>query len=111
MSTLQQLEQQLTDAKTLIDVRQMALRLSQNTDFKKLILEGFCVTEAARYVQTSADPAIGAEERADALAMAQASGHLKRFLSGCVQMGAYHERTLPELEAAIEEARAEGGDE
>lgn len=111
MSTLEQLEQQLSDAKTLVATRQMALRLSQNADFKKLILEGFCLHDAARYVQESGDPSLNTEQRADALAMAQASGHLKRFLSMAVQMGAYAERTLGDLESAIEEVRGEGGDE
>jgi hypothetical protein len=111
MSDLHQLEQQLIDAKTLVATRQMAIRLAQNTEFKKLILDGFCLHDAARFVQESGDPALGAEERADALGMAQASGHLKRFLSSCVQMGAHAERTMPDLEAAIEEARGEGGDE
>ena len=111
MNTLQQLEQHLEDAKTLIDVRQRAMRLAQNTDFRKLILEGFCLTDAARLVQQSGDPAMGAEERADALAMAQASGHLKRYLSAAIRMGDHSERTLGELQEAIEEARAEGGAE
>jgi hypothetical protein len=100
------LEKQLRDSKQLVERRQMALRLSENPDFRKLILEGFCLHDAARYVQESADPFLGVHERADALNMAQASGHLKRFLSVSVQMGAHAERTLPELEEAIEEARS-----
>lgn len=114
MSLLQDLEQQRDKAKTLVEVRQMAMRLAQNHDFKKLILEGFCLSEAARYAQEAGDPALGREEREDCLAMAMASGHLKRFLSGCIQMGAHSERTMAEVEAAIEEERAnpsEGGDE
>jgi hypothetical protein len=110
MNILEQLEQQLKDSKTLIETRQSAMRLAQNPDFKKLILDGFCLVEAARYVQESADPALPDENRADALAMAQASGHLKRYLSMCVRMGEHSERTLPELEAAIDEARAEGAE-
>lgn len=110
MTNLEQLEQQLIESKTLNDARQMAIRLRQNPDFKKLILDGFCLTEAARFVQVSGDPAISAEERADALAMAQASGHFKRFLSVTIQMGAHAERTMPELEMAIEEERAGGGE-
>jgi len=41
--------------------------------------------------------------------MAQASGHLKRFLSVTVQMGAHAERSMPEVDAALAEARAEEG--
>lgn len=111
MNQVEQLEQQLKEAKTLVRTRQMAIRLAQNPDFKELILDGFCMVEAARFVQQSGDPALGAEERADALAMAQASGHLKRFLSAAYQMGAHSERTMGELEAAIDEARLEEGPE
>lgn len=110
MSEVFALEQQLKDSKELIERRTMALRLSENVDFRKLILDEFCLKEAARYVHTSADPAMGDRERADALAIAQASGHLKRYLSVVVQMGAHAERTLPELEAELEQARLEEGE-
>lgn len=110
MTQLEQLEQELANSKDLIATRQAALRLYQNRDFKKIILEGFCLKDAARFVQVSQDPAVSKPEQEDALRMAQASGHLKRFLSMQVQMGAHAERTLPQLEEAIEEVRAEGGE-
>lgn len=106
MSSVSELEQQHSDAKELIARRRMAQRLADNRDFKKLILEGFCRDDAARFVQLSEDPALPAENRADALAIAKASGHLKRFLSMQIQMGAVAERQMPELEEAIVEARA-----
>jgi hypothetical protein len=110
MNTVTALEQQLDGAKTLVEFRRMALKLAQNREFKKLILEEFCVNEAARYVQNSANPALGPDERADCLAIAQAAGHLKRWLSVQVQMGAKAESEIPELEDAIAEARLEEDD-
>jgi hypothetical protein len=101
------LEKQLVDAKFLLERRELAVRLAKNSDFRKLILDGFCLHDAARYVQESGDPALTAEQRADALSIAQASGHLKRFLSITFQMGAHAERTMPELEEALADARAE----
>lgn len=103
------LEQQHNSAKELIERRQMALRLAQNLEFRKLILEGFCLQDAARYVQESSDPLMTPEQRQDALNMAQASGHLKRYLSIVVQMGAHAERTMADLEEALAQARAEEG--
>lgn len=107
MNTVQELEKQLEENKKLIAQRQAAQRLSQNADFKKLILEGFCEKECARYARESGDPAIDAEGRADALAMAQAAGHLLRYLSLQIQMGAHAERTIQEVEEELAEARAE----
>lgn len=107
MSQVQALEGQMKDKKLLIDRRNMAMRLASNRDFKKLIMDEFCLHEAARYVQLSADPAIPEANRADALNIAQASGHLKRFLSVTVQMGAHAEHTMRDLEEEIELARAE----
>lgn len=107
MSDVVALEQQLSNAKQLVETRRMALKLSNNHEFRKLILEEFCTNEAARMVQNSGNPALKAEERADSLAMAQASGHLKRWLSAQVQMGAHAEREIANLEAELEIARAE----
>lgn len=107
MSEVNQLQKQLEDSKKLIERRRQAIRLSENKDFKKLILDGFCVTDAASYVSASADPQLTAEQRADALNIAQAAGHLKRFLSVITQMGAVAERDVGQIEEAIVAAQAE----
>ncbi|MFP3645136.1 hypothetical protein [Paraburkholderia sp. SIMBA_054] len=108
MSTeVQQLEAQLSQAKQVAAEKQMALKLSTNREFRQLILDEFCVKECARYAQLSADPSLPANERADSLALAQAAGHLRRWLSVKIQMGNVAEREIAEVEAAIEEARAE----
>jgi hypothetical protein len=102
------LETQLENAKILIERRDLALKLSNNRDFKKLILEDFCVTESARLVHQSGDPALSLEQRADALNMAQAAGHLRRYLSMMIRMGDNAESSLKDLEETLAEARAEG---
>lgn len=107
MNDVTALEQQLSDAKKLVEQRQLALKLSRNRDFRKLILEEFCEKECARYAQNSSSPALSAEERADCLGIAQAAGHLKRWLSVQVQMGAHAERDMPNIEEALVEARLE----
>jgi hypothetical protein len=107
MSEVEELEYQLEQTKSLKVRREQAERLSKNKDFRTLIIDGFCLYDAARFVQLSGDPALRPEERADSLALAQASGHLKRFLQVQIQMGATAERSIAELELAIAEARAE----
>ena len=110
MSEVNQLQKQLDDYKKLSERRKQALRLSENKDFKKLVLEGFCVTDAASYVSASADPQLTPAQRQDALNIAQAAGHLKRFLSIQMQMGAHAEREIAQIEEAIVAAQAEEND-
>ena len=88
----------------------MALKLSRNPEFKQLILQEFCINECARSAHSSGDPALNAEQRADALALAQSAGHLRRWLSVIVTMGNNAERAMPELDDAIEQARQEEGE-
>lgn len=107
MSEVLQLERQLKDAKFLVEQKKLALKLAENPVFKRLILDEFCVNESARYAHSSADPALGANERADALALAQAGGHLKRWLSVKIQMGNVAERDIEAVEQALVEARTE----
>lgn len=104
---IQALEQHIVEQKRIAEMADIAVRLNDNPDFRKLILEGFCLTEAARYVQCSGDPALGKEERQDALNMAQASGHLKRFLSVTVLMGNEADKSILDAQRQIEELRAE----
>lgn len=111
MSEVNQLLKQLEDSKASIVRRDEALKLYKDPLFKKLIIDEFCTTECARYAQASSDPALRPEERADSLAIAQASGHLRRYLSVIVAMGNQAEGMMDRLEAEIEDARAEGADE
>ena len=105
LNEIASLEKQYSEAKLLIARRESALRLYKNRDFRMLLVDGFMLTEAARYVQQSCDPGLGPVERADALAIAQASGHLKRFLSITVQMASVALRDMPDLEEALANAR------
>lgn len=110
MSQVIQLENSRDQYKKAIELRDLAEKLSANSEFRKLILEEFMVNEAARYVATSADPAMGPNERADALNIAQSAGHLKRWLSVVVQMGNVAENNMVDLDNAINEARQEEGE-
>lgn len=107
MSEVTALEKQLEEAKVFIARRDLAVKLYNNPEFKKLIIDEFCGSECARYAQTSADPALDDRQRADALAIAQAAGHLRRYLSVIVTMGNQSEEMLDRLEAEIEMARQE----
>lgn len=107
MSSVSRLEDQLKDTKALVERRDAILRLSKNADFRAVILDAFFVEECARYARESGDPALTAAQRQDALNIAQAAGHVKRFLNVQIQMGDAAEGSIVDLENAIEEARLE----
>lgn len=117
MTQVEALEQQLGANKFAVEMRDMAIKLSENREFRKLILEGFCEKECARYARESGDPSLTAEQRQDALNMAQAAGHLKRFLSVIFVTGNTAQNQISEIEFALEEIRtganenSEEGDE
>lgn len=107
MSDVSQLESQRETAKTAIEHRDLILKLTNNREFKKIIREEFMVQECARYAQVSADPALPDRERADALAISQAAGHLKRWLNIKIRMGDTAADQMESLDEAIREAREE----
>lgn len=107
MSDIEQLEQQKTKLRTAVDRRDAAVRLAGNRDFRTLILDYFCVEECARYARESADPALPPESRADCLAMAQAAGHFKRFMSVVIQMGNKCEDDIKQIDDVLDELRAD----
>lgn len=101
-SQLQELEQGLETAKKNLALRDALLKLQGNKDFKKLVTECYLVTAAADFARQAGDPAMGERQRADALAMAQAPGHFKRFMHVVFAQGVQADADVPELERAIE---------
>lgn len=100
------LEHQREQAKKAMELRDKALRLAENADFREIILTNFCKEDCARFAQESGDPALTELQRADAMAMAQASGHLRRYLRVILQTAEQFENSLPELEEQIEYVRS-----
>lgn len=104
------LEKQLQDAKAQMKMRDKALKLSKNAEFRELILEEYIVQEAARLVALSADPIMDKNHREDCLNMAQAAGHLKRYLNIIVVQGDNAEGTLEAIHEQMEEIRRENAE-
>lgn len=104
---IKQLEEFIAGQKTMTKMADAAIRLNDNADFRELIVNGFCLTEAARYSQESGDPMLTKDQRQDALNMAQASGHLKRFMSITIVMGNDADRAIRDAEAQLIELRSE----
>lgn len=100
------LEHQLSNARKIKDHAEEVRKLVGNTLFRDLILNQFCTIECARYVQESCDPLLTPEQRADALAMAQAAGHLKRWLEITMQMGNSKANEIIQLEEELDHVRS-----
>ena len=110
MSEIQELEAQKEDLKKQVELRDQILKLSANHEFRKVIHEEFFQKEAGRLVRIGGDPSLDKQQRQDAIDMALATGHLQRILSANVQMGNRAEQTIFEIDAALEELRAEGAE-
>lgn len=78
---IKQLENQIAGAEKAAKILAKWEKLESNREFKELIIDTFCGTEAARYVQASVSPSLNDRMKADALALAQASGYLLEFIS------------------------------
>ena len=110
MSEIQELVAQKEDLKAQVELRDQILKLSANHEFRKVIHEEFFQKEAGRLVRIGGDPSLDKQQRQDAIDMALATGHLQRFLSANVQIGNRAEQTIFEIDAALEELRAEGAE-
>ncbi len=109
--SIAELENQKDQLKKLTELRDIAEKLYRNKDFKKLILEEYMINEAARLAQVSGDPNLNKEQKEDAMAMAQATGHLKRYLQIVCQMGNHAESEINNIDAELADIRVEVQDE
>ena len=110
MSEVTELENQKDQYKELIATRDAIKRLESNPDFKKIIIDQYCIKECARYIGVAGDPAVSKEDRDLALEMGKAGQHLKRWLNVSIRMGDHAKNELPELENAITEAQSQSGE-
>ena len=103
---LNQLENQITQIEALVETRARIQRLTQNSDFKELINKRYLVEEAAAFAASAGDPALTKDQREEAMTMALAPGHLKRWLSVQITMANTAEDQLPQLKHARDVLRA-----
>ncbi|QDH83774.1 hypothetical protein KMC57_gp54 [Achromobacter phage vB_AxyP_19-32_Axy24] len=104
-------ERQLAAAKQQIQEAEELRKLVNSPLFKKVILQRFCVEECARYAQLSADPSIPAEARADSLGIAQAAGHLRRWISVVERQAKQAMDSIPGLEDNLEQLRVQSDED
>lgn len=108
MTQREQLEAHAAGLKKNIALRDAAIRLATNREFKKLILEYYIVEDVARLVSQSVDLSLTAEQRGEAALLAQGGGLLKNFLRVVVQQGDQAERDLNETRELLDELEGDG---
>lgn len=109
MTEVEALQKQLDTAHQQVAIRDKILELNKNPLYKELVLEGFIKTDCAFYTHSSGDPLLTEPQRKDALNIAQAAGHFRRYMSIKIQQGNQAEDQIPRIEESIEEARREAG--
>lgn len=107
MSEIMQVEFDIEQAKAKVELRDRIERLLANPDFRAVIVQHFMTDECARYVGVSVDDNVSEAERKDALAFAQASGYLKRWIQVSCTMGNVAENTVSGLTETLAELRQE----
>lgn len=98
-------EGQLAGLKQSLKKAEELRKLVANPLFRRVILEEFCVQECARYAQLSADPTLSEAQRADALGIAQAAGHLRRWIEVIQRMAQTAEGTIGAIEQNLDVLR------
>lgn len=104
---IHQIELSIEEARRIIDRGKMAEKLASNREFKKLILEGYFVDEAARMAHLYSDPNLSDQDREYLLRDMAGIGALKRHLRALVAMGHAAQSDLSEAEMTLEEIRRE----
>ena len=105
MSEAKKIEDAIKDLELAVSYRQMALKLRDNHEFRKLFVEEYWTKDAARMVQMSCDPELSQSARDEALKEAHATGYMKRHLNVMIKLGDQAEAALPEYRQALEQAR------
>ena len=104
---IHEVELSIEHAKKLVERGQMAQKLASNYEFKKLVLEGYFVEEAARLVHLFSDPNIPEDVRTYIERDLQCPGAFKRYLSTIVQMGLQAAQEIKDAHQTLEDIRQE----
>ena len=104
---IQDANERIADLKKLQDYRRRLFALVKTPDFQELIIQGFCRDEVARFAHQSGNPAASQADRDIAVSMAQAGGHLLRYIEISRMQYQTVEREIQQTQEAIDEVLAE----
>jgi hypothetical protein len=101
--TLEELENIRNECKTLIEVGKAAKALSENNDFKKVIMEGYFVNEGRRLAGLLSSGRLQENQVTNVVNDIRAIGSLTCYLRECVSKATMAENHLVNCEQAYNE--------
>ena len=108
---IHEVEMSIAAAKEMVERGEMAAKLADNPAFKKIVLDGYFVDEAARLAHLYSDPNMSAEQRGMIKRDLAGIGGFKRYLQTLVRMGQMADDEIREAQFELDAIRAEGDDE
>jgi DNA-binding GntR family transcriptional regulator len=109
MSDIEEVEVSIEEVKKLVERKNAAKKLASNREFRKLILEGYFVDEAARLAGLSADP-LHEKHRGEIILGIQGISLLRQYLQTIIRMGDIAEAELKEHQETLDELREMDGE-
>jgi len=108
MTEVEELEEQATELKEMIEFSKSIRNLESNPDFNKVIIEGYCQKEMARNLGLAVSDKLNPETRELCNQLAKSPAALKNYLVYQMQRGEAAEEDLALVEQHLEELRAKG---
>ncbi len=107
MSEVQEIELSIEHANKLVANKDMALKLSSNREFKKLITEGYFEKEAARLTALLTDPNVS-QYKDDIITSLEGISSLQLYMRTIVQIGQAAENEIAESRTMLDDLLEEG---
>lgn len=107
LSEAEQIEISIEEAKKFIARAEDVRILSDHPSFKRLVMDGYFVQEAARLAHLSSDPTIDEKIRGFVTRDLAGPGALKRYFQTIINMGNAAASEVAQSEEALDEIRAE----
>jgi hypothetical protein len=105
---IEAVEREIAQAKATIEFGKAVERLKTNSEFKKVVLDGYFRDEAVRLVHLKGDPAMQTMEKQDSvIAAIDAIAGFSGFLNTALAMARMAEKALESNEEVLTELQAE----
>lgn len=104
---LEQIELTIEEAKKKVAMKDAALKLAGNREFKKIFLEGYFEKEAARLVEISGDSRM-IDDREEIFDAIKGISHCQQYLRHIVMEGNLAQESIQEHYSMLDEVESDG---